>query len=35
MTADYRFEACALDMGLDFSGDIKIGGNYSAVVRDG
>ena len=35
MTADYRFEACALDMGLDFSGDIKIGGNYSPVVCDG
>jgi enamine deaminase RidA (YjgF/YER057c/UK114 family) len=35
MTADYRFEACALDMGLDFSGDIKIGGNYIPVVRDG
>lgn len=35
MTADHRFETCARDIGYDFSGDIKIGGNYSAVVRDG
>lgn len=35
MTDDHRFETCALDMGLDFNGDIKIGGNYSPVVRDG
>jgi enamine deaminase RidA (YjgF/YER057c/UK114 family) len=35
MTADHRFEACALDMGHDFNGEIKIGGNYSPVVRDG
>ena len=35
MTADHRFETCALDMGYDFNGDIKIGGNYTPVVRDG
>ncbi|MFM7025724.1 MAG: RidA family protein [Limnohabitans sp.] len=35
MTADQRFQTCAHEMGLDFSGDIKIGGNYSPVVRDG
>jgi enamine deaminase RidA (YjgF/YER057c/UK114 family) len=35
MTADHRFETCARDMGYDFSGDIKIGGNYSPVVPDG
>ena len=35
MTADQRFQTCAREMGLDFSGDIKIGGNYSPVVRDG
>ena len=35
MTADIRFKALAAEMSLDFSGDIKIGGNYSPVVRDG
>lgn len=35
MTADQRFQTCAHEMGLDFSGDIQIGGNYSPVVRDG
>lgn len=35
MTADQRFQTCAREMGFDFSGDIKIGGNYSPVVRDG
>ena len=35
MTADQRFQTCAHEIGLDFSGDIKIGGNYSPVVRDG
>lgn len=35
MTADLHFQTCAHEMGLDFSGDIKIGGNYSPVVRDG
>ena len=35
MTADQRFQTCAHEMGRDFSGDIKIGGSYSPVVRDG
>ena len=35
MTADIRFKALAAEMSLDFSGDIKIGGNYSPVVCDG
>ena len=35
MTADIRFQALAHEMGYDFSGEIKIGGNYSPVVRDG
>lgn len=35
MTADIRFKALAAEMSLDFSGEIKIGGNYSPVVRDG
>ena len=35
MTADQRFQTSAHEMGLDFSADIKIGGNYSPVVRDG
>ena len=34
-TADDRFQALAAEMGHDFSGEIKIGGNYSSVVRDG
>ena len=34
-TADDRFQALAAEMGHDFSGEIKIGGNYSTVVRDG
>lgn len=35
MTADIRFQALAHEMGHDFNGEIKIGGNYSPVVRDG
>lgn len=35
MTADQRFQTAAHEMGLDFSADIKIGGNYSPVMRDG
>lgn len=35
MTADQHFQTCAYEMGLDFNGEIKIGGNYSPVVRDG
>ena len=34
MTADQHFQTCAHEMGLDFNGEIKIGGNYSPVVRD-
>lgn len=35
MNADARFQALALELGHDFSGEIKIGGNYTPVVRDG
>lgn len=35
MTADERFAAAARALGYDFDGEIKIGGNYAAVVRDG
>lgn len=35
MNADARFEAVAQEMGADFSGEIKIGGRYTPVVRDG
>jgi enamine deaminase RidA (YjgF/YER057c/UK114 family) len=35
MTADERFAAAALELGHRFDGEIRIGGNYSPVVRDG
>ena len=35
MTADQHFQTCAHEMGPNFNGEIKIGGNYSPVVRDG
>jgi enamine deaminase RidA (YjgF/YER057c/UK114 family) len=35
MTADARFQQVAQELGHDFSGEIKIGGNYTPVVRDG
>lgn len=35
MSADARFQALALELGHDFSGEIKIGGNYTPVQRDG
>ncbi|MCB4784834.1 RidA family protein [Delftia sp. Lp-1] len=35
MTADARFAQAALELGHRFDGEIKIGGNYSPVVRDG
>ena len=35
MTADIRFQQIAQELGHDFSGEIKIGGNYTPVVRDG
>jgi enamine deaminase RidA (YjgF/YER057c/UK114 family) len=35
MNADARFQALALEQGHDFGGEIKIGGNYTPVVRDG
>ena len=35
MTTDLHFQTCAHEMGLDFSGAIKIGGSYSPVVHDG
>ncbi|WP_315532972.1 RidA family protein [Delftia acidovorans] len=34
MTADERFAQAALELGHRFDGEIKIGGNYSPVVRD-
>ena len=35
MTADQRFAQAALELGHRFDGEIKIGGNYAPVVRDG
>ncbi|MEK7345235.1 MAG: hypothetical protein AAB176_06045 [Pseudomonadota bacterium] len=35
MTADTRFERHAQELGHDFSGEIKIGGNDTPVLRDG
>nr|WP_216294694.1 RidA family protein [Delftia acidovorans]MCA1069881.1 hypothetical protein [Delftia acidovorans] len=35
MTADERFAQAALELGHRFDGEIKVGGNYSPVVRDG
>lgn len=35
MTADTQFQQLAQELGHDFSGEIKIGGNYAPVVRDG
>lgn len=35
MSADARFQQIAQELGHDFSGEIKIGGNYTPVVRDG
>lgn len=35
MTADLRFKAQEATLGYNFDGEIKIGGNYVAVVRDG
>lgn len=35
MAADERFAQAALELGHRFDGEIKIGGNYSPVVRDG
>lgn len=35
MTADERFAQAAASLGHRFDGEIKIGGNYTPVVRDG
>lgn len=35
MTADSRFQQVVQELGHDFSGEIKIGGNYTPVLRDG
>jgi enamine deaminase RidA (YjgF/YER057c/UK114 family) len=35
MTTDARFQQVAHELGHDFSGEIKIGGNYTPVMRDG
>ena len=35
MTADTRFQQLAQELGHDFNGEIKIGGNYTPVMRDG
>jgi enamine deaminase RidA (YjgF/YER057c/UK114 family) len=35
MTRDTRFQAEATALGYSFDGEIKIGGNYVPVVRDG
>jgi enamine deaminase RidA (YjgF/YER057c/UK114 family) len=34
MSADVRFNAEAAELGYDFDGEIKIGGNYMPIVRD-
>ena len=35
MSADQRFQEQAAALGYSFDGPIKVGGNYSPVVRDG
>jgi len=35
MNADVQFKAQAIALGYDFDGEIKIGGNYTPLVRDG
>lgn len=35
MTREEEFQAVARELGYDFNGEIKIGGNYSPVVRHG
>lgn len=35
MTAEQRFQQQAADLGYSFDGEIKVGGNYAPVVRDG
>ncbi len=35
MSADARFQSLALELGYDFSGEIKIGGHYTPVAQDG
>jgi enamine deaminase RidA (YjgF/YER057c/UK114 family) len=35
MSADRRFQQQAATLGYSFDGEIKIGGNYAPVVRDG
>ena len=35
MSADQRFRQQAADLGYSFDGEIKVGGNYAPVVRDG
>jgi enamine deaminase RidA (YjgF/YER057c/UK114 family) len=35
MTADSRFAEAAAALGYSFDGEIKIGGNYVSLVRDG
>jgi len=35
MTADSRFTQAAASLGYSFGGEIKVGGNYVSVARDG
>jgi len=35
MSADQRFQQQAAALGYSFDGQIKVGGNYASVVRDG
>lgn len=35
MSPDQRFQHQAADLGYSFDGEIKVGGNYAPVVRDG
>ena len=35
MTADSRFKEAAASLGYSFDGDIRVGGNYVSIIRDG
>ena len=35
MSAEEAFQAIASELGYDFNGEIRIGGNYSPIVRHG
>lgn len=35
MTSDSRFKEAAAGLGYSFDGDIRVGGNYVSIIRDG